>query len=101
MPLDMALETGDVNAVALMAAKAMPSALAATAVSKYETIWDTTELVEPPQLGVGSPSSAAASASPYWVGVKNAFVVTWLTNQNFQAGVFGKAPTVSFAADEA
>ena len=51
-----------------------------------------TELLEPPQTGAGSPSSAAASAMAYWVGVKNAFVVTWLTNQNFQAGVFGKFP---------
>ena len=29
---------------------------------------------------------------PDWVGTKNRFVVTWLTNQNFHAGVFGKLP---------
>ena len=44
--------------------------------SKLATIWEMTELFEPPQTGVGSPSSAAASDSAYWVGVKNAFVVT-------------------------
>ena len=37
------------------------------------------EFSEPPQTGAGSPSSAAASAIAYWVGVKNALVVTWLT----------------------
>ena len=37
---------------------------------------------------------------PFWVGTKNRFVVTWLTNQNCQAGVFGKFPTVA-AADDA
>src|SRR5579875_1238736 len=57
-----------------------------------------TWLSEPPHFGVGSPTSAAASAIPYWVGVKNAFVVTWLTNQNCQAGVFGKLPATSFVA---
>src|SRR5580658_442824 len=58
-----------------------------------------TELVEPPQVGVGSPSSAAASDSAYMVGPKNALVVTWLTNQNFQGGVFGKLPATAAAAD--
>ena len=57
----------------------MPDAPAATAVSKLDTIWEMTELSEPPQTGAGSPSSVAASAIAYWVGVKNAFVVTWLT----------------------
>ena len=40
----------------------------------------------------------AASASPYWVGTKNRFVVTWLTNQNCQAGVEGKFPTTALVA---
>jgi hypothetical protein len=40
----------------------------------------------------------AASAIPFWVGTKNRFVVTWLTNQNCQAGVAGKFPTTAFAA---
>ena len=37
--------------------------------------------------------SAQASAAPYCVGVKNGFVVTWLTNTNFHFGVSGKSPT--------
>jgi hypothetical protein len=49
---------------------------------------------------VGRPRSAAASAYPYFVGVKNSFVSAWLTNQNFQAGVFGKLPATA-AADDA
>ena len=48
---------------------------------------------------MGRPSSAAASWKPYWVGTKNGFVVTWLTYQNCQAGVFGKLPTVFLAAE--
>src|SRR5262249_7834756 len=35
------------------------------------------------------PSSAQASWAPYWVGVKNEFVVTWQTNTNFHLGVCG------------
>ena len=34
---------------------------------------------------------------PYWVGVKNALSVTWLTNVNFHLGVVGKLPATSFA----
>src|ERR1700751_3705849 len=53
-----------------------------------------TELVDPPHLGVGRPSIDAASDMPYWVGVKNGLVVTWLTNQNCHLGVLdGKLPT--------
>ena len=51
------------------------------------------EVVDPPHFGAGRPSSAAASFMPFWVGTKNRFVVTWLTNQNCHAGVFGKFPT--------
>src|ERR1039457_4499683 len=54
------------------------------------------EVSEPPHFGVGRPRSAAASARPYWVGVKNGFVVTWLTNQNCHFGVVGKLPTAFF-----
>src|SRR5262245_33320578 len=57
-----------------------------------------TELSDPPHLGVGRLSSAAASARPYWVGVKNGLLVTWFTNQNCQAGVFGKLPAPLAAA---
>src|SRR5882757_821489 len=42
---------------------------------------------------------AAASESPNFVGTKNAFVVTWFTNQNCHAGVFGKFPANAPAAD--
>ena len=55
------------------------------------------EVSEPPHFGVGRSSSAAASARPYWVGVKNGFVVTWLTNQNCHFGVLGKLPAVDLA----
>src|SRR5487761_1470077 len=54
------------------------------------------EVSDPPHFGVGMPSSAAASCSPYWVGVKNGLVVTWLTNQNCHAGVLGKLPAALF-----
>src|SRR5262252_1449369 len=57
------------------------------------------ELGSPPQFGVGRPSSAAASAYPYLVGVKNWFVSAWFTNQNFKAGVFGKFPATAAAPD--
>jgi hypothetical protein len=57
-------------------------------------------VADPPQFGVGRPRSAAASAYPYFVGVKNSFVSAWLTNQNFQAGVFGKLPATAAAADD-
>src|SRR5512140_3713669 len=58
------------------------------------------EFCEPPHLGFGRPSSAAASLKPNWVGTKNRFVVTWLTNQNCHGGVFGKFPTAPAAADD-
>src|SRR5262249_54978571 len=47
---------------------------------------------DPPHLGVGMLSRAAASFVPEIVGTKNRFVVTWLTNQNCHAGVLGKFP---------
>ena len=57
------------------------------------------ELVDPVHLGLGMPSSAAASAKPNWVGTKNRLVVTWLTNQNCHAGTCGKLPATALAAD--
>src|ERR1700683_4817437 len=57
-----------------------------------------TESVEPPHLGGCRPRSDAASAKPYWVGVKNEFVVTWLTNQNCHLGVVGKDPATALVA---
>jgi hypothetical protein len=56
------------------------------------------EFCEPPHFGFGRPSRAAASAKPNWVGTKNRFVVTWLTNQNCHGGVFGKLPATPAAA---
>src|SRR5436190_10823849 len=98
MPACMALATGVLNAVALITATAMPLAFAEIAAFVALTICGTLELAEPVQDGLGRPSSAAASASPYWVGTKNGLVVTWLTKANFHAGVFGKFPAVSLAA---
>src|SRR5215472_172710 len=99
MPALIAFPTGVVNEVELVSVVAIPAALAATAELIAETISDATEFAEPVHFGVGRPNSAAASAIPYWVGVKKLFVVTWLTNQNCQAGVFGNGllPT-AFAA---
>src|ERR1035437_10104914 len=77
----------------------MPSELAAIAEFSELTIVGTVGCVEvaPVQVGVAMPSSAAASANPYWVGVKNALSVTWLTKVNFHEGVFGKFPATFFA----
>src|ERR1700760_4671270 len=58
------------------------------------------EFCEPPHFGFGRPSSAAASANPNWVGTKNRFVVTWLTNQNCHGGVFGKFPAAAAGFDD-
>ena len=58
-------------------------------------------VVDPPHFGPGKPSSLAASAIPLWVCTKNRFVVTWLTNQNCQAGVAGKFPATALAVDVA
>src|SRR5215471_11336683 len=97
MPASIAFLTGVVNDVALITVVAMPLALAEIAVLKYVTISVALEVVNPPNFGAGRSSSAAASFMPFWVGTKNRFVVTWLTNQNSHAGVFGKFPAVAFA----
>src|SRR5512139_3217543 len=70
----------------------MPSALLLIAVSNALAIWETLPFSEPVHCGSGMPSSEAASARPVLVGTKKEFVVTWLTNTNFQSGVSGKAP---------
>src|ERR1700734_2496210 len=102
MPAFMADATGVWNVVSegelLMTVVAMPAALAAIAVCMYAVIAEGMELSEPPHFGVGSPRSAAASFMPNCVGTKNRFVVTWLTNQNCQAGVLGKLPAAPAAA---
>src|SRR5690242_6437378 len=98
MPSFMAFITGVVNAVALITATAIPFALAEIAAFVALTICGTLEVADPVQEGLGRPSSAAASASPYWVGTKNGFVVTWLTKANFHGGVLGKLPARFLAA---
>ncbi len=89
MPALIAFPTGVVNEVELVSVVAIPAALADTAELIAETISDATEFAEPVHFGTGRPNSAAASAIPYWVGTKKLLVVTWLTNQNCHAGVFG------------
>src|SRR5579871_2014031 len=98
MPAFMAFATGVVNAVALITATAMPFAFAEIAAFVALTICGTLELADPVQVGLGMPSSAAASSNPYWVGTKNGLVVTWLMKANFHAGVLGKLPAVFLAA---
>src|ERR1022692_3150512 len=100
MPAFIAFITGPVNPVELITVVAIPSAPAEIAEFRKVNICGTLDVAaEPPQLGLGRPSSAAASAKPYWVGTKNGFVVTWLTKVNFHGGVFGKSPIVLAAAD--
>src|SRR5262252_10832669 len=98
MPSFIAFFTGAVNAVEEITATAIPDAFALIAAFVADTISGTDEFCDPVHDGLGSPSSAAASASPYWVGTKNGFVVTWFTNVNFHAGVDGKSPAVCCAA---
>ena len=92
MPASSAWSTGSANAVLSTTASARPSALPVIAVFVALTISATIESFEPVHWNV-VPSSAHASAAPYWVGVKNGFVVTWQTKTNFHLGVFGKSPT--------
>ena len=73
--------TGALNAVRSISDTAMPSALAETALLTALTIWLTLLVSEPVHAYV-QPSSLQASWMPYWVGTKNGFVVTWLTNVN-------------------
>src|ERR1700751_5452258 len=92
---------GLVNAVAETTVVAMPGEPAVTAALKADSMVETVGWVDsaPVQAGVSRPSRAAASWKPYWVGVKNALSVTWLTKVNFHLGVVGKLPATSFADD--
>src|SRR5215468_6219869 len=98
MPAFMAFFTGVVNAVVLITATAIPFAFAEMAELVALTISGTLEFAEPTKAGLGIPSSAAASCSPYWVGTKNGLVVTWLTKVNFHGGVDGKFPAAAAPA---
>src|SRR5919197_4411809 len=91
MPASSALFTGALNAALSTTAIAMPSALEEMAVLVAFTISATIESLDPVHWN-WQLSSAQASWAPYWVGVKNGLVVTWLTKTNFQFGVDGKSP---------
>src|ERR671931_892051 len=91
MPASSALFTGALNAALSTTAIAMPSALEEMAVLVAFTISATMESLDPVHWN-WQLSSAQASCAPYWVGVKNGFVVTWQTNTNLYLGVFGKFP---------
>src|SRR2546430_2461717 len=81
MPALIAASTGALNACRSVRATAIPSAPPVTAVFSALTIWLTLLFSEPVHW-YSQPSSLEASAAPYWVGVKNGLVVTWLTNTN-------------------
>src|SRR5438105_4013336 len=81
MPALSAASTGALKACRSVSATAIPSAPPVTALLRALTIWLTLELSEPVHW-YSQPSSLHASAAPYWVGTKNEFVVTWLTNTN-------------------
>src|SRR6266545_2868908 len=91
MPASSAWSTGPLKASLSTTATARPSALPEIAVLVAFTISATFDSFEPVNWN-SQLSSAQASWAPYWVGVKNGLVVTWLTNTNFQFGVVGKSP---------
>src|SRR6266550_5401988 len=93
----MAFATGVLNAVVLITASAIPFAFDVMAALVALTMSEMLDLSEPVKAGLGIPSSAAASCSPYWVGTKNGLVVTWQTKVNFHGGVVGKFPAAELA----
>src|SRR3954464_9050515 len=99
MPACSALSVGALNALGSTRQTAMPSALAGMAGFIALIISLTSAVFEPVHWKVVL-TSALASSMPYWVGVKNGFVVTWLTKTNLYLGVTGKfpAPPVEAAA---
>src|SRR5829696_1505359 len=97
MPAASALLTGSLKASLSTTASAIPSALAEIAVLVALTISATIESLDPVHWN-SQLSRAQASWAPYWVGVKNGLVVTWLTNTNFHLGVAGKSPEPVAAA---
>src|SRR5919109_2894518 len=76
-----AFSVGALNAFVSISDTAMPSALELIALLNALTISPTLLLSEPVHWYV-QPSSLQASSAPYFVGTKNGFVVTWLTNTN-------------------
>ena len=79
MPAASAFWTGALNAAGSISVVAIPSTPPLTALLIALTISDTLLVAEPVHV-YEQPSSLHASAAPLWVGVKNTFVVTWLTN---------------------
>src|SRR4051794_7804450 len=76
-----ALSVGPLNACRSISAMAIPSTPAVAALLN--------PLAIPPTFGVWGPGPRIGAADrlegsrgPLWVGVKNGFVVTWLTNVN-------------------
>src|SRR5437764_15217952 len=76
-----ALSVGPLNAWRSIRATAIPSTPALIALFIAFTISPTLLVCEPVHW-YEQPRSLHASAAPLWVGVKNGFVVTWLTNVN-------------------
>ena len=97
MPAASAWLTGSLKASLSTTASAIPSALAEIAVLVALTISATIESLEPVHWN-SQLSSEQASWAPYWVGVKNGLVVTWLTKTNCHFGVDGKSPAPAAAA---
>src|SRR5919205_3169564 len=81
MPASSAFLMGPLNALRSTSATAMPSTFALTALLNALTI-SLTLLLSEPVHWYEHPSSLQASSAPYFVGTKNGFVVTWLTNVN-------------------
>jgi hypothetical protein len=88
MPAARAWSTGAVKAVASVTDRAMPSTWPEIAALVASTISATIASAEPVHW-VSTFRIAAASSRPYWVGVKNGWAVTWLTNVNRHRGVSG------------
>ena len=97
MPAASALLTGSLKASLSTTASAIPSALAEIAVLVALTISATLEVADPVHWN-SQLSREQASWAPYWVGVKNGLVVTWLTKTNRHFGVDGKSPAPAAAA---
>src|ERR671912_285556 len=97
MPASSAWLTGSLKASLSTTASAIPSALAEIAVFVAFTISATIESLDPVHWN-SQLSREQASWAPYWVGVKNGLVVTWLTNTNRHFGVDGKSPAPAAAA---
>src|SRR4051794_16574019 len=91
MPACSALSVGALKAFGATRQTAVPSALAEIAAFIALTISLTSAVFEPVHWKVVL-TSAPASSMPYCVGVKNGFVVTWLTKTNLYFGVGGKLP---------